>query len=80
MSVDEYGEINCSSVQSSYLPTQFEILTDEENVSIPGHVVCIRSRGFGPKEKFYVALTDSGKKMRFTVQVRLSCFSKLHNN
>ncbi|XP_062521812.1 uncharacterized protein LOC134196631 [Corticium candelabrum] len=68
MSVDEYGEINCSGVESSYLPTQFEILADKQNVSIPGHVVCIRSRGFGPEEKFYVALTGSGRKMRFTIE------------
>ncbi|XP_062521438.1 uncharacterized protein LOC134196351 isoform X2 [Corticium candelabrum] len=68
MSVDENGEINCSGVEPSYLPTQFEILTVKDNVSIPGHVVCIRSRGFSPEEKFYVALTDSGMKMRFTVE------------
>ena len=78
MSVDEYGEINCSGVESSFLPTQFEILADTQNVSIPGHVVCIRSRGFGPEEKFYVALTGSGRKMRFTIEVRLSISNKLH--
>ena len=71
---DEFGDIECSGVEPSYLPSQFEIAFVKENVSKSGHVVCILSRSFGLQKNYFVALKGSGEGMKFTVEVRRSYF------
>ena len=62
MTIDEYGDIKCSGIEPSYLPSQFEIIFVKENISKSGHVVCIRSRGFGLQQNYFVVLTASVKE------------------